>query len=144
MRLLFEHFPTALLIGIVGWEISGNSLCIIAALLGGWLIDIDHIVDYFYYALRAGKRTSIKLLKNGGYFKLNGKVLVPLHSWEIVVIFCYIAWVDKSYVWSCAAASMALHLIQDQFTYRVRPTGYLFLSRAACGFNIKDFCRGKE
>lgn len=143
MRLLVEHLPAAMLIGIIGWIISAEPMCMLAAVLGGWLIDVDHLIDFSYYIWKEKGKFSSALLKTGGYFKSNGKVFVPLHSWELVVILGYIAILEKSYVLACGALSMGIHLLQDQLSYHVRPAGYIFISRVLRRFDEKNFCSSK-
>lgn len=144
MRLLIEHLPAAMLIGIVGWIISAEPMCMLAAALGGWLIDVDHVIDFGYYIWKKKEKFSLALLKTGEYFKSNGKVYVPLHSWELVVILGCMAILEKSYVLACGALSMGIHLFQDQLSYHVRPTGYIFISRVLRKFDIKNFCSVKN
>lgn len=143
MRIIYEHLPFTLLVGIAGWLLTADPICFLAALLGGWLIDFDHLVDFLYYACRTGSKPGLRLLMSGSYFKLNGKVLVPLHSWEIVLVIGYVSFTEQSYAWACAGLAMGLHLLQDQFSYKVRPGGYVFILRAIRYFDINNFCRVK-
>jgi hypothetical protein len=143
MKLLLEHLPASLAIGAIGWWLSGESLCLLAALAGGWMIDADHLVDFVCYLKRAEKPVSFGLLKTGGYFKLNGKVFVPMHSWEITIGLMLLAAVisDAEYILLSASIAHGLHLIQDQLLYRVRPLGYFFISRLKSNFTVNNFCR---
>jgi hypothetical protein len=143
MKLLLEHLPASVAIGAIGWWLSGDPLCLLVALAAGWMIDADHLVDFGWYLKRADKPVSFELLKTGGYFKINGKVFVPLHSWEITITLMLLAAVisDAEYLLLTASIAHGLHLIQDQFLYRVRPLGYLFISRIKSGFTVNNFCR---
>lgn len=144
MKLILEHLPISLLVGMVGWLISSDLLCFVAALVSGWLIDVDHIMDFFYYVFRTRDSNALKLLKSGEYFKLNGKVFVPLHSWELTLVLGFLSVLYQSYVFGCAAVAMGIHLLQDQFSYRVRVSGYFLISRAANKFKIEKFCQLKN
>ena len=143
MKLLLEHLPASVAIGALGWWLSGDPLCILAALIAGWMIDADHLVDFGLYLKRVGRKADLSLLKNGRYFKLNGKVMVPLHSWEITSALAAASTLvpDTSWVWLCAAIAHGLHLWNDQKIYGVRPTGYWLCSRFMYGFAHEGFCK---
>jgi len=143
VKLLLEHLPASVAIGVLGWWLSGDPICLLAALAGGWMIDADHLVDFAWYLKQARRPVSWGLLKTGGYFKLNSKVFVPLHAWEITVTLVLLAALisHAKYIFLSAAIAHGLHLIQDQLLYRVRPLGYLFISRVGCGFEFNGFCR---
>jgi hypothetical protein len=143
MKLLVEHLPASLIIGLVGWALSSDPLCLFAALMAGWLIDADHLVDFSCYLKKMGKCTDWSLVKTGQYFKLNKKVIVPLHSWEITVALLIVSIfaIQSPWLWICAAMAHALHLWQDQTTYRVSRFGYWFVFRLRKNFSHQGFCR---
>lgn len=142
MKLLLEHLPASVAIGAIGWWLSGDPLCLLVALAAGWMIDADHLVDFVWYLKRAGKPVGFGLLKTGGYFKLNGKVFVPLHSWEITIALMLLAAVipDAECLLLSGSIAHGLHLIQDQLLYRVRPLGYFLISRVRSQFTLNNFC----
>lgn len=146
VKLLFEHLPLSIATGLAGWWLSGDYGCLLASLVAGWMIDADHLVDFFYYVHRAGKAADYSLVKTGKYFKLNGKVIVPLHAWEITFILlgCAVFLPDTRFIWFSAALAHAAHLLQDQFAYQVRPMGYTFFSRVIHNFCHTGFCRRNE
>ena len=76
-RLLVEHLPVALFVGFCGCGWTGEWQCVPAALVAGWLIDADHLFDFAYYVFRHYPNVDYRLLRNGGYFKINEKVFVP-------------------------------------------------------------------
>ena len=144
LRLLTDHLTTALLIGVLAswwyqeWWLIG------VALLTGWLIDADHLVDLGYY-LRRCKPGAFQrsMLTSGGYFKLNNKVIVPLHSWELVALwFCVWFSTGHTDVAITGALAWGLHLLHDQRSYRVTPLGYFFSFRLLRNFGYTGFCRG--
>jgi hypothetical protein len=142
MKLLFEHFFTALLIGCIGWFVSDIFYCVPCALIAGWLIDLDHICDFLLYSIRS-KRINLSFIRTGEYFKLNNTVIVPLHAWEITTVLLFLGLMMSSYSAPLLAAAIAhgAHLLQDQFSYRVRALGYSFISRAKHKFTYQGFCR---
>ena len=142
MKLLLDHLPLSLAVGAAGWWLSGDSGCLLAALLAGWMIDADHLVDFGVYLRRVGKAADYSLLKTGRYFKLNGMVVVPLHAWEITLGLGVLAILspDSRHLLASAALAHGLHLAQDQLVYGVRRQGYWLLSRLNHGFAHKGFC----
>ena len=140
-RLLVEHLPVALLIGLGGYAWTADGLCLPVALLTGWLIDADHLFDFAYYALRSRPNVDYRLVNNGGYFKINNKVFVPLHSWEltILILFGGIA-MGEAALAVIGAVAHGAHLLQDQFHYRVRFLGYSLISRSFSRFTLTGFC----
>lgn len=147
MKLLWEHLPLSLAVGLLGGWMSGDiALCILAALIAGWAMDADHLVDFLWYLSRAGKSANYSLVKTGQYFKLNNKVIVPLHAWEItLVLFILAANFNQSrWVWLSAAIAHGLHLLQDQFSYKVSLNGYWFSSRLINRFSLVTFCEQSD
>src|SRR5271170_1301776 len=56
----------------------------IASFLAGWLIDLDHIVDY----VRAhGWKVSWFHFNEAAHEKYSGKLYLPLHSYELLALF---------------------------------------------------------
>ena len=146
MVLLLEHLPEALVAGGIGWWASGNPFCLPAALLAGWLIDIDHLFDFFWYAVHDESSIDWSLVGTGGYFSINNKVFVLFHSWEITFLLMVLATLqtEQSAVFASAGAAHGAHLIHDQIAYQVRPLGYFFLARLSAGFSQREFCHRGE
>jgi hypothetical protein len=142
MKLLVEHLYITLLIGILGWFISGDIYCIPSALIAGWFIDTDHLCDFFLYTIKS-KKLNLSLILTGQYFKINNKIIVPFHSWELSFLLLLFGIFTSEHRAPFLAASLAhsMHLLQDQRRYQVRTFGYSLISRINRGFAYKDFCR---
>jgi hypothetical protein len=142
MKLLAEHFYVTFLIGCVGWALSGNFYCVPSALIAGWFVDLDHLCDYLFCCIKT-KKINLKHIITGEYFKINNKIIVPLHAWEIstLVLLVGILIPEHRATLITAAIAHAAHLLQDQWTYRVHLCGYSFTSRMIKGFAYKNFCR---
>ena len=141
-RLLVEHLPISLLIGILGWLSGGSWLCVPFALAVGWCIDADHLYDFGYYWLRHRKNPHWSMILSGEYFSINSKIFVPLHSWELTLILVTVlGFLTQNWILAIttAVAHMA-HLIQDMHAYNVRLFGYSFISRAFQNFEQRGFC----
>lgn len=145
MKLLFEHFFTTLSIGCVGWFFSGNFYCVPSALIAGWFIDLDHLCDFLIHSIRS-KNINLSLIGTGEYFKINNTVIVPLHAWEITALLLILGALIPSYraLLLTAAIAHGAHLLQDQYSYRVRILGYSLTSRAKCKFAYQGFCRSEN
>ena len=141
-RLLIEHMPISLLIGILGWFSGGGWVCVPFALAAGWCIDADHLYDFGYYWFRHKKNPDWSMLRSGEYFSVNAKIFVPLHSWELtLILITCLGFLMQNWILAIttAVAHMA-HLIQDMRTYNVRFLGYSFISRSLHAFEQKSFC----
>lgn len=141
-RLLVEHLPLSVLIGSLGWMTGGGALSVPFALAAGWCIDADHLFDFGYYWLRHRNDPDWSLIRSGGYFDINGKIFVPLHSWELTLVLVVgLGIFTQNWIlaFTTGAAHMA-HLIQDMRTYHVRILGYSLISRAFHAFEQRNFC----
>ena len=141
-RLLVEHLPLSVLIGIIGWLAGGSWLCVPFALAVGWCIDADHLFDFAYYWLRHRKNPDWSFILSGGYFDINGKIFVPLHSWELTLILVMgLGFFTQNWILAFpTGAAHTTHLLQDMRAYKVRVLGYSLIFRASSAFEQRDFC----
>ena len=119
-----------------GWQ------CIPFALAVGWCSDADHLDDFGLYWWRLRKNPDWSLILSGGYFSINAKIFVPLHSWELTLIMVIgLGFFTQNWILAVTTgvAHMA-HLIQDMRTYHVRVLGYSFISRSFHAFEQRRFC----
>lgn len=144
-RLLFEHLPLSLLIGCLGCLSGGNWLCLQFALAVGWCIDVDHLFDFFYYLSQHHGKPDWSLIRSGGYFSINGKIFVPLHSWELTFITVLgLGFFTQNWILALTTgAAHTAHLLQDMRAYKVRLLGYSLISRAFRSFEQRGFCTTK-
>ena len=144
-RLLFEHLPFSVLIGLLGWLAGGSWLCVPLALTVGWCIDVDHLFDFAYYWLRHQKNPDWSFIRSGGYFHINGKVFVPLHSWELTFFLVMgLGFFTQNWILALTTGvAHTTHLLQDMRAYKVRLLGYSFISRYSRAFEQHDFCGSK-
>ena len=144
-RLLLEHLPLSVLIGILGWLAGGSWLCVPLALAVGWCIDADHLIDFAYYWMRLRKNPQWSFIRSVGYFDINGKIFVPLHSWELTLILVAgIGYFTQNWILALTTgAAHTSHLLQDMRAYQVRILGYSLISRYFRAFEQLDFCGSK-
>lgn len=105
----------------------------LAAFLGGVVIDLDHIIDCFVYF----GRISFKNLLAFPYRKAK-KVYLIFHSWELVILVYFFAFFGQSLFWQVFVFSWTLHLLVDNIDGAKKKglTHYLFFYRFAKGFKI--------
>ena len=120
-----------------------ESLAVTAGLAaGGFLIDVDHVVDYVLFERQRD-------LRPGSFLRyyLNGKarrVVLVLHSYELLVLLASIAWyTNVDWLWGWVFG-MLLHLPLDiVFNGKFASSGlvhfYSFIVRARAGFCADRF-----
>lgn len=120
-----------------------ESLAVTAGLAaGGFLIDVDHVVDYVLFERQRD-------LRPGSFLRyyLNGKaqrVVLVLHSYELLLLLAALAWyTNVDWLWGWVFG-MLLHLPLDiVFNGKFASSGlvhfYSFIVRARAGFRADRF-----
>ncbi|OGK26061.1 hypothetical protein A2954_02855 [Candidatus Roizmanbacteria bacterium RIFCSPLOWO2_01_FULL_37_12] len=136
------HILISLIIGYLVWCIYKKPFpSFFAAFLGGVLIDLDHLVDYFFVY---GFNFNLVNFLKGYHFDISNKLYVPFHAWEYVVILniLYIYFEKKWKQKKVAVFKIILafvlalnlgiysHLIIDTFSNGVESFGYSLIYRA--------------
>lgn len=118
-----------------------NYRLIIISFLTGILIDIDHLVDYFYW--KGNFFFSFKeFFAPASHALSTQKVIVFLHGWEYLLI---LFWLGKKYFRKVPGALMALtlpylfHLVLDQVTSAGNIFSYSLIYRILNGFSLIAF-----
>ncbi len=84
------HLATALGLGLVAYAITGSGELAAGCFAGGFLIDVDHYVDYLVFEKQWRRPGPLSFLAY--YFRSMPKLLVlPLHSFEVMAILTVIA-----------------------------------------------------
>jgi len=84
--------------------------------------------------LRHRKNPDWPFILSGGYFDINGKIFVPLHSWELTLILVMgLGFFTQN--WILAFTTGVAHT-----TYQVRFLGYSLIFRALRAFEKRGFC----
>lgn len=120
-----RHALMSIGIGLLGWAWSRSPLTLLASLTVGVFVDLDHVVDYGWYAVSDEHR-----------------LVLPLHSYELVPALW---WATRRPLGKRAAFSVTLsylmHLLSDEVENCTRPGAYSFLWRAASGFRFECLSR---
>ncbi|HKW91460.1 MAG TPA: hypothetical protein VJX92_06135 [Methylomirabilota bacterium] len=121
---------------------TGNPQLTAGLAAGGFLIDVDHVVDYVLFERQRD-------LRPGSFLRyyVEGKaqrVVLMLHSYELLVLLAALAWVTRiDLIWGWVLG-MLLHLPLDIiFNGRFASGGlvhfYSFFVRARVGFRAAHF-----
>jgi hypothetical protein len=119
------HVTVSLGVGLLGWGWSRSAAVLPLSLAAGSLIDLDHLVDYAWYAISKEHR-----------------LILPLHAYEFVIPLWYLArrlWGSRAA--TAIAASYAIHLISDELGNSAVPGAYLLTWRIVRQFRIDDLSR---
>ena len=139
MIKLIEHLPLTISVIVFMSLIDGTNFNIILlCLLFGWLIDLDHLIDFFLLNKKKDY-FNFNLFFSGSYFQKTQKIYIFLHSYEITLILIFFSSLYDEYIYYAALAHF-LHLFQDQIFNKVKFFSYFFIYRLSNNFDIKKIC----
>lgn len=136
---LLIHFSFAV---FVGWTFYRASklfwVCFLAGILGGFLIDVDHVIEYFLVF----HNFSFLGFINGWQFLWSGKNYLIFHAWEYLPFFLILAYLIRRWqkiaiflaVFSIAGA---VHLASDCLINEYSPRFYSLIYRSSQGFSAE-------
>jgi len=133
------HFILSIIAGvIIGW-LCGNFWAVPLSLASGFLIDVDHLIDYLIY--EKFRRLDFRQFFRGENFDRSGKVYIFAHGFEFAAILIIFGVIFPNSAWIFYSLGFAnlLHLLYDTIANKpIWPT-YFFLFRLAKNFNHKTF-----
>ncbi len=101
----------------------------------GFLLDVDHIVDYAaHWGVKRGTLNLLKWRMLGG----TPRVFIPLHGYEYLVAMVGLALLSASTLLWCAALAYIIHLALDELFNRPRNFQYSLAHRAWHGFRADE------
>ena len=116
-----KHALLSAAVGVTGWWVTGEPAMVGAALIGGVLPDVDHLVDYLYY-----------------YRYKEHRLILLFHGYEYVIGGAAIALAASNSILGLAIASYLLHLLADQLENRTHWGAYSVLFRAWHQFQLES------
>jgi hypothetical protein len=141
----FFHFLLTLVIALFLYRRYHNWRLLPVCSIFGFLIDSDHLFDYFsYVGLRFDFGSFLRVDK---YMLPSSKIYVLLHGWEYLLIFGSVGyWLQKRWsirglVWAITLPYLG-HLIIDSFSYFHHPLAYLLIYRLLNNFSIHPISGG--
>lgn len=133
------HVALSLIAGLIVWRIYKNFfITLIAAFLGGVLVDVDHLFDYFLFF---GPSFNLNYFINGYHFALSEKIYVPFHGFEWVPLLITMVFLVRKKVIKALILALALglfsHLIADTLLNKIPLKSYFFFYRVKQNFELK-------
>ena len=103
----------------------------------GVLVDLDHLIDYWYSERRITFDVHDFLATR--YFRKSGRIFVLFHAFEYLPLV-FLFWQGyKGRKWAVAAtAAMSSHVLADHFINDLRPLGYFILYRLKHRFRAAE------
>jgi len=135
------HFLLAVLSGyLIGKYFDTKILGILSGIIGGFLIDLDHVLEYLI-VFRG--HFNFQYFFEGRQFLLSEKLHLYFHAWELIPVFLLIAYFYRNnklikIIAIAIAFSGAVHLTSDVAINRVPLKFYSFIYRASNGFEMKN------
>jgi hypothetical protein len=132
------HLVTTALACAAVQTVTGSAALTAGVAAGGFLIDLDHVLDYIVFERQRGLRPAAFL-----HYYLAGRtrtVVLVLHSYEILAALALIAWASSlPWLWGYVLGAAALHLPLD-IVFNGKVAGrnivpfYSLVYRARAGF----------
>lgn len=125
------HLLSTLLFAALIYRINNSLLYAGIVVLGGVFIDLDHLLDYFFFF--KNEFVLSKFLK--GLYLKSGKIYLLLHSWELNFIILMLALSFKSSGLFIFFLSLSVHLAIDN-VQRKNPCAYFLIYRFFKNFDV--------
>jgi len=140
---LNKHVAVTLPLSAVIYYFSHSLPAFFGSLIGGILIDVDHVFDYF---IQEGINFRIKYFFNWCYNNKWNKVTLIFHSIELLVFLWFIVlYFNLGLFWIGIAIGMTQHLILDiVFNTDLNPKSYFFTLRFLNGFKKEYILKRAE
>ena len=153
-----HHFWTSLAAGGVLYTITHSSLSLWGAMIGGFLIDADHLIDQLWSIARNAPYTSkrsAELAKHQGwsgfiarYFRRRKLLRLPLmfHSYELLLVLTFLTLYSRTPFLLGLLCGYALHLSLDLWRHHHEfrsPFFYALLFRLAHRFRREQLIKEK-
>jgi hypothetical protein len=129
------HISASALLAVAVYAYSRSAPEAASCLVGGVLIDLDHVVDFHLFS---GERFTLANFFSWYNEDRWRKITLVFHSYELFVILCAVAYYLDSAVLRGMVWGAGLHLLLDQLAnpgrVRLSPWFYLMGYRIAKGF----------
>jgi len=144
---LLIHFSLAILTGyLAGKYFRKLGLGIIIGFIGGFLIDLDHVLEYFFVY---GLNFNLIYFLQGRQFLISDQIQLWFHAWEYVIILLIFAYLFKKRnivkaVLVTLALAIGVHLATDSIINHYQPQFYSLSYRASLGFSAEELMSREE
>ncbi|MBI2953031.1 MAG: hypothetical protein HYY30_01865 [Chloroflexi bacterium] len=124
-----RHAAISLGLGLVLWWITSSFLSLVLTMIAGFLIDVDHFVEYFRFRL----------------WKKSDKLFIVLHSFEWLLPGWILAFMFHAQSQALVITLAFLtHLLADAYAYGARLQVYSLTYRALRGFDFKVLAKSDK
>jgi len=131
------HILTSAVLSVVIFKVTGSFSAAAACFAAGTVIDIDHVLDYYFYS----GRLSLSVSEISGFYPHFGKVFVFLHSYELLLAGAIAAYLLQAQVlFMGAAVGFMGHLLLDTAGYGMKAQSYFLVYRILNGFKVEKLC----
>lgn len=135
------HLFVSAALSSVFYLMTGSVAGSVASFLGGFFIDLDHFVDFWTYK----RRITYSKEFFGKYFEKFGRVLIPLHSVELLWLIYLVQVATGSVILLGLCAGMAVHLVMDMIgNIDLNPFSYFLFYRIINRFSRPRLARKKR
>ena len=118
------------------WFFTGNIWYVALSLFLGFLVDVDHVIDY----IREERKFNFKDLFVKSYKGDFEKLYVIFHGWEYIALAWAGALITGAPEFGVVfTVSYLVHMIPDQLMNNVKPLGYSILYRWSKGWVMSEF-----
>lgn len=119
---------------------------LMAGILGGFLIDLDHILEYFFIF---GLKFNLSEFLQGYQFLVSDKIYLVFHAFEffpLLLLFAYLLRKKEiiSFFLITLAFSGFVHLISDCYINNYPPKNYSIIYRASQNFSAPKLLRAQQ
>ncbi len=142
MRTL-GHIITSAGVGLATYHRYKSPGAAFASFMAGWLIDLDHIVDYVQ---AHGWKLNWDHVNEAKHEHYSGKLFLLLHSYELIALFFLLFRNPAKHPYRVGiTASLLTHLLLDQKCNPCRKAGTYFLSnRIRKRFDVKHLLHAAD
>ena len=117
-----------------------------AGLLGGFLIDLDHVLEYFFVF---GLRFNLSEFLQGYQFLSSDKIYLVFHAFEYFPLLLLLVYLFRkrqvlSFFLITLAFSGFVHLVSDCYINNYPPKNYSILYRMSKNFSAPELLRAHQ
>ena len=136
MRTL-GHIVTSAGVGLATYHRYRSPAAALASFLVGWLIDLDHVVDY---VKAHGWHFNWSRFAQANHESYSGKLYLPLHSYELLALFFFLLKGPRFQPMRFGVtASVLAHLLLDQkYNPSRKPLTYFLAHRIQKRFDASE------
>ncbi|MFP4466499.1 MAG: hypothetical protein ACLFP1_05560 [Candidatus Goldiibacteriota bacterium] len=128
-----QHAAAAVPVSLGIWALTGNVWYFFMSFFLGFLVDVDHVVDY----IREERRFDFKHMFKKSYEGDFKKLWLIFHAYEYVIIAWIAGFLTGNLEFAAVfTAAYLVHMVPDQTANNVHPLGYFITYRMIKKFDM--------